>query len=300
MCFPVRLVIILLTLATITPAVRAERATQFERDVVYGHKVGMALTYDVVRPKENANGRGILFMVSGGWFSPWFPPETMIREQSETPNTFEALFDRGFTIFFVRHGSGEKFKVPEAVDDVRRAALHIRQNAERFDVDPQRLGVFGGSAGGHLSLMLGTTPAKVEPRQGEQTGELPEAPVVAAVVAFFPPTDLTDYVTSEKFRQQFPALQFDAKESDSVSPLKHVTPDDAPTLLIHGDKDDLVPIKHSHQIVEAFQTSNVPHELLVIEGAGHSFQGEDERRVTEATVDWFSRHLLSEETETSE
>ena len=272
----------------------AERNVVVERDVVYGHKVGLALTYDVVRPQESANGSGVLFMVSGGWFSTWIPPENMVRGESDQPNPWEALIDRGFTVFFVRHGSGEKFTVPEAVDDVRRAALHIRANAKRFSVDPERLGVFGGSAGGHLSLMLGTTAAKVEMRPNEDSREQPDTPVVAAVVALFPPTALADYVTDEEFRERFPALKFDAEIADAVSPLVHVSSDDAPALLIHGTEDELVPIKHSEQIHAAFQAQDVPSELLIIDGAGHSFHGDDERRVIRAMVDWFAHHLLDE------
>lgn len=276
----------------LSSAARGERNVKFDRDVVYGHKVGMALTYDVVRPQENANGKGILFMVSGGWFSGWAAPETMIRRESERPNPLEALVDRGFTVFLVRHGSGNKFTVPEVVDDVRRAALHIRRNAQQYGVDPERLGVCGGSAGGHLSLMLGTTPPKVEARSNEDIGEVPDKPIFAAVVALFPPTDLADYVTDEKFRQQFPALQFDADLSPSVSPLGHASADDAPTLLIHGTDDELVPIKHSRQMQEALQAKGVATKLLVIEGAGHGFAGDDERRAIEATVAWFVEHLL--------
>jgi acetyl esterase/lipase len=275
-------------------ALSAERKVAIERDVVYGHKVGMALTYDVVRPEENANGKGVLFMVSGGWFSVWFPPENMIRSESEVANPLETLVDHGFTVFLVRHGSGHKFTVPEAVDDVRRAALHIRENAARFGVDPEKLGVLGGSAGGHLSLMLGTTPPAVETRPNEKTPPPPAEPIVAAVVALFPPTDLADYVTDEKFRKDFPALQFEADLSESVSPLAHVSADDAPALLIHGTEDDLGPIKHSQQIQKALDESQVPNKLLVIEGAGHSFQGEDERRAIAAMVAWFEEHLLQQ------
>lgn len=287
-CLVAFLVLVQATLAS------AERRISIDRDVVYGHKVGMALTYDVVRPQENANGKGVLFMVSGGWFSTWFPPENVVRSESDSPNPWEALIDHGFTVFFVRHGSGEKFTVPEAVEDVRRAALHIRGNAEQFGVDPERLGVFGGSAGGHLSLMLGTTPAKVEARPNEEFGEQPDTPLVTAVVALFPPTKLHDYVADDGFRERFPALKFAMEMADAVSPLVHVSADDAPALLVHGTEDDLVPIKHSQQIHAAFEEKGVTSELLTIEGAGHSFQGEDERRVIEAMVDWFSRHLLDE------
>ena len=108
-------------------------------DVVYGHKYGLALTFDVFTPKKNANGAGVLFMVSGGWHSRWSPP-------GQAVNRFKPLLEKGFTVFSVRHGSSPKFKIPEVVSDVRRSVRFIRLNAEKYGVDPQRLGVYGGSA----------------------------------------------------------------------------------------------------------------------------------------------------------
>ena len=90
-------------------------------DVVYGHKVGLALTFDVFQPEKNANGAGVLFMVSGGWVSRWIPPANMTAH-------FKPLLDRGFTVFSVRHGSSPKFNIPEVVADVRElsAWAHLR------------------------------------------------------------------------------------------------------------------------------------------------------------------------------
>src|SRR5262245_36926110 len=131
---------------TLCPALNGFKITP---DVVYGHKDGMALTFDVYRPEAGANGAGVLFMVSGGWVSRWSPPD------ASAPR-FRALLDKGFTVFSVRHGSAPRYNVPEAVEDVRRAVRYIRLHAADFGVDAARLGVFGGSAGGHLSLVVGT------------------------------------------------------------------------------------------------------------------------------------------------
>ena len=124
-------------------------------DVVYGHKAGMALFYDVLHPHE-PNGAGVAFMVSGGWFSRWRPPARRVAR-------FEHLLDAGFTVFAVHHGSAPRFKVPEAVEDVRRAVRHIRMQAADHGIDPDRIGVNGGSAGGHLSLMLGLAGGRRRP-----------------------------------------------------------------------------------------------------------------------------------------
>ena len=131
----------LLTLCCLTTPVRAQTSGSIVPDVVYGHKDGMALTFDVFTPAEPNGVVGILNMVSGGWVSRWMPPE-------QARSRYEALLSRGFTVFAVRHGSSPRFKVPEAYADVRRAVRFVRLHAETYGIDRDRLGVYGGSAGG--------------------------------------------------------------------------------------------------------------------------------------------------------
>ena len=255
-----------------------------DADVVYGHKYGLALTYDALQPNTDRNRAGVLFMVSGGWVSRWGPPERFIER-------FRPLPEAGYTVFLVRHGSSPRFVVPECVNDVRRAVRHVRSSAKRFDIDPNRLGVFGGSAGGHLALMLGTTGQDANPKAKDPLQRYSSR--VTAVVAFFPPTDLSKYLDPKLgFLERFPALKFDPKQSPDVSPLLQVTPDDAPALMIHGDKDKLVPLFHSQTIHKALGEKKVPSELMVIEGAAHGFNSADNKRANAATLKWFNRYLL--------
>lgn len=255
-------------------------------DVVYGHKHGLAMTFDVFRPKEESNGAGVLFMVSGGWYSKWAPPE-------QTQHFFRSLTDKGFTVFAVRHGSSPKFSIPEAVYDVRRSVRFIRLNAGRFQVDPNRLGVYGMSAGGHLSLMLGTASDEGNPDSKDPVDKVSDR--VAAVVAFVAPTDLRIMVTGAKDRlpayKNFPALELDMKAAELHSPLVHVTADDAPTLLLAGDADELVPIQHSRNIQTAFEEKGVKSRLVELKGAGHGFGGDDLAKALQEMVSWFETHL---------
>jgi dienelactone hydrolase len=195
------------------------------------------------------------------------------------------LLDRGFTVILVRHGSSPLFKVPDAVSDVRRAVRFARLHSGDYGFEPGRIGVFGGSAGGHLSLMLGTTSDDGNERTRDEVDRVSNR--VAAVVAYFPPTDLETYIDDKRF----PALHFDRSLSESVSPLFHVTPDDAPALLLHGGKDTLVPISHSEAIYKAFRQHGVPTGLIRFPEAGHGFGGDDEKRASTAMVDWFEEHL---------
>ena len=227
-------------------------------DVIYGHKAGMALTYDVVRPAKDANGAAILFMVSGGWVSMWAPPEYFIRPEKGSLNLFEKIVDRGYTLILVRHGSSPYFKVPDAVADVKLAIRHIRAHARDYGVDPERIGVSGGSAGGHLSLVLGTMGDDGNSGAADPVDKA--ASRVQAVVAYFPPTDMREYVNHATLSKQFPAVVFPAEQAVDVSPLLSVTKDDAPTLLIHGDKDELVPISHSERFRDAMTNAEAPRK----------------------------------------
>ena len=254
-------------------------------DVVYGHKMGMALTFDAIVPAEQ-NGAAVLFMVSGGWFSRWSDPHQIAAGQGGRAGAVGDLLGHGYAVFMVRHGSAPLFKVPDAVSDVRRAVRYIRLNADDFGIDPDRMGVFGGSAGGHLSLMLGNASDEGNSESKdpiEQTGNR-----VAAVVAYFPPVDLQGIVGPN---DRFPALDFDPAKAADISPVLFVSEDDPPTLLIHGDQDQLVPIGNSERIKAAFDEANVTSKLIVIEGAAHGFRGEDGERATSALVAWFDQHL---------
>jgi len=256
-------------------------APRITPDVVYGHKDGLAMTFDVYTP-PTPNGAGVLFMVSGGWVSAWAAPEGAVRR-------FELLLSKGFTVFSVRHGSSPRYKVPDAAADVERAVRYIKLNAAKFGVDPARLGAYGGSAGGHLSLMLGLDPDSGNASARDEV--LRGASGVAAVVAYFPPVDLRGWTGPS---DQFPALDFVADQAASVSPILFVTKDDPPTLLIHGDADQLVPIAHSQRMYKALKDAGVPTEFVTIPGGTHGWAGNADhtRQANELMVAWFERYLL--------
>lgn len=256
-------------------------------DVVYGHKDGMALTFDVLTPK-NPNGAAVLWVQSGGWYSGWVEPQKLV-------GTSKHFLEKGLTVLVVRHGSAPKFAVPDAIADVRRCVRFVRMNAASYGIDPKRLGVFGGSAGGHLTLMLATTGDDGDPQAKDEV--LKHGSRIAAGVALYPPTDLRGWTTDppEEIKKRptlKPPLTFEAAKEADCSPLLKVTPDDAPVLMIHGDKDLLVPIKHSTDILAAFEKEKVASKLVTIEGAAHGFSAEQNSKiVVPEIVKWFETHL---------
>ncbi|NLE37292.1 MAG: prolyl oligopeptidase family serine peptidase [Pirellulaceae bacterium] len=274
---------------SVVSAGEAKELPKVEPDVVYGHKDGLAMTMDVLRPEGEANRAAILFMVSGGWFSRWAPPE-------QTKALFRPYLEKGYTVIAVRHGSSPRYTIPEAVSDVRRAVRFVRKNADRLGVDANRLGAMGMSAGGHLALMLGTTG---DDGQRGAADELSRASSrVAAVVALVPPTDLRVAVweapESLPAYRRFPALELAMDKAKEYSPVVHVTPDDAPSLVLSGGKDDLVPPKHGRWIEEAFKREGVPHKLVVYPEANHNLGANraTQTEVVRETLDWFDRYLL--------
>lgn len=264
---------------------------QIRTDVIYGHKDGMALIYDVFHA-DRANGAGVIYMVSGGWFSVWQPAEQRLAQ-------FQPLLDAGFTVFAVHHGSAPRFKVPDAVSDVRAAVRHIKANAAEYGVDANRLGVWGGSAGGHLSLMLGldaqALPAVATSAEGRGRMLGPQYRTadgdasLAAVVAYYPPVDLQPLAGPS---ERFPALDFPPAEAAAISPIRFVSRDDPPTLLVHGDADDLVPIRNSETLAAELDAAGVTHDFLIIEGGDHGFRDPEQRaEAYRAMLAWFQEHL---------
>ena len=293
-----------LTLFCLATPVYAQSSASIIPDVVYGHKDGMALTFDVFMPPGEPNGAGILNMVSGGWISRWRAPEQARPE-------YAALLDKGFTVFSIRHGSSPRFNAAEAYGDVNRALRFVRLNASTYGVDPARLGVYGGSAGGHLSLMLGLASDEGDPDATDEV--LRVSSRVAAVVAYYAPVDLRPWsgpiqgfpaalresalffargVTVPGAADRFVALKFEEDLGASVSPILHVSSDDPPTLLVHGDIDALVDLNNSELMRAALASAGVDTDLVVIEGAGHGFRSEaDSTRASDALVGWFEEHL---------
>ncbi len=297
------LLFLLVTLAV--TAARADESSFTRRDeVIYGRKFGTALTMDVFTPHEGANGAAVIWVASGGWFS---------SRAGINVAFLQELLARGYTVMAVVHGSQPKYTIPEAIEDMNRSVRYIRTHAGELRIDPDRIGVTGGSAGGHLSLMLGAAGGAGDPEAKDKVDRASSR--VQAVACFFPPTDFLNYGTpgfvwlnrgpKDAFQAPFdfhvwnPDIKLfevvdDAarlKIAREISPLYHVTPDDPPTLIIHGDKDRLVPIQQSELIVAKFKEAGVPCKLVVKEGEAHGWaKWHDDMRTV---VDWFDEHLTS-------
>lgn len=292
-----------------TQPLAADEAFTRTEDVIYGRKFGTALTLDVFTPKLNANGAAIVWVVSGGWYS---------GHEAINAGAIGEYLRRGYTVFAVVHGSQPKFTIPEVLEDMHRSVRFIRSRADQYQIDPNRIGITGGSAGGHLSLMQGTAGTLGNPEAKDPIDRLSSR--VQAVACFFPPTDFLNYGKPgenalgrgvlKNFRAPFDFHELDKTTNAfvpitdeesvltigrNISPVNHVSSDDPPTLIIHGDADLLVPIQQAELIIEKLKEAGVPTELVVKKELAHGWPEMGKDAVTLA--DWFDKHLARAEKE---
>ena len=266
---------------------------EFERldGIVYTQRHGHDLTFALVRPAK-PNGLGIVLMVSGGWksspddFQPWM---------------VAPLLRRGFTVFPVSHLSQPQASVMEIFEDVSRAVRFIRHGAREYGIDPNRLGVTGGSAGGHLSLMLATRGGRGAADANDPIDR--ESSSVQAAAVFYPVTDLLNLGAStenpgdggppKSFVEAFGPNSTDPSRWQEIgramSPIYHVTTELPPTLIYHGDADTLVPLDQSERFCARAREVGRDIKLVVHPGGKHGWltMFYDIRHFAH----WFDQHL---------
>jgi dipeptidyl aminopeptidase/acylaminoacyl peptidase len=153
------------------------------------------------------------------------------------------------------------------IEDVKCSIRSLRAHAREYNLDSERIGAFGVSAGGHLVSLLGTS----DPGDGWDVGEyLDQSSRVKAVVAMAPVTDLARYFPTADI-EALKRIGFGEDNVAQASPITHVTSDDPPFLLIHGDRDELVPYEQSQLMYDRLRQMNVPAQLVIVKNARHSF-----------------------------
>ena len=296
--------IVTVTLTNVTGAAAAK--PRIVHNVVYGMYSGLALLMDVHYP-VSANGIGLIFIPGSGWRAPLTLDARPLKENTEGEVYAAPLVAAGYTVFTINHRASPRFQYPAAVEDAQRAVRFIRYNATDFGIDPHRIGALGGSSGGYLATLLGVLD------DGDNTiGDSPINQVsakVQAVVARGAGTDFrsccggdfpTRYVGAVSAFLGYtlqPNTDTNSPESQryaEASSITHVSSDDAPLLMLHGEADDIVPLAQAESMQQAFVAAGVPVSLFRIPGGGHddTFGGvPNPPDYIGAMVTWFDRYL---------
>jgi acetyl esterase/lipase len=266
-----------------------------EKDIEY-RKVGSdSLKLNIARPKD---GDGpfpcIVWIHGGGWAG---------GNRGDFQGPVEMSAQRGFvaaTISYRFHdGTQQKAATknthPAQVHDCKAAIRWLRKNADKYQIDPNGIGVIGASAGGHLSLMLGLT----EEKDGleEEGADKTVSSRVQAVVNIFGPTEMvSQHKGAPIARYLVEGLCGGTPESaseayKSASPLTYLTQNDPPILTFHGTTDNIVPVQQAKLLDEKCKEIGVAHELKLFEGQGHGFDGKTNAESGQMAFDFFGKHL---------
>jgi acetyl esterase/lipase len=259
----------------------------FEPGIEYSNPEGQHLQLNLARPKNGEGPFPAVLCIHGGGF------------RAGTRDGYNALClklaQHGYVAVTVTYRLAPKFPFPAAVHDTKAAVRWLRANAAVYHIAPARVGAMGGSAGGHLAQFLGVT-ARVKEFEGD--GGNPDQPSsVLCVVNFYGPSDFTQsYGHSVDAAEVLPLflggdLEHQRPRHIQASPLNWVTPDAAPTLLVHGTEDKYVAYQQALWMRDRLQSCGVEVQLLTMEGAGHGFKGEVEKKAEQALLAFFDKHL---------
>ena len=277
-------------IAALALAVVARAAEKFEvdykPDITYATVAGEELKLDLATPKGLDHAVPAIVVIHGGGWSQG-------KRQDMEPIA-KACAAHGYVAPTISYRLTPKHRFPAQIEDVKCAVRYLRAHADELKIDPKRIGATGISAGGHLSLMLGT----LDTSDGmEGNGGNPEQPSkVQAVVNFVGPANLVLDKYDDLQRQILTDFLGDdptkkVEECRQASPITHINKGDAPMLCFYGTKDPLVPYDQAFQMTTALTDAGVPGRVELILGAGHMWQGVELTRTIDTMLDFFDEHL---------
>ena len=259
----------------------------FESGIEYTNPDGQHLQLNLARPKTGDGPFPAVLCIHGGGFR--------AGKRDSYDNLIIRLAEQGYVAATITYRLAPKYPFPAAIHDTKAAVRWLRANAEKYHIDPNRIGVTGGSAGGHLAQFLALT-GDIKALEGDG-GNPTQSTKVTCVVNVYGPSDFTkSYGKSVDAAQVLPLflggdLTTAKAQHLRASPLYWVTPDASPTLCIHGTEDKYVAHEQAVWLIEKLQAAGVEAELVTLPGAGHGFKGDDAKKADAAMFAFFEKHL---------
>ncbi len=287
--------VVLAACGLLGPCARAAEVTVLE-NITYGKGGETELKLDLAQPEGDGPFPAIVFIHGGGWFQGNRQSyKTQIQEAARRGYVAATITYRLMKFDQAKKETTTAQPIfPAQIHDAKAAIRWLRANAAKYHVDPNRIGVTGGSAGGHLSLLVGLTDknAKLEGEGGHPR----QSSRVQAVVNTFGPTEMASaYETSVVawiFRLFMGGTPKEVPETyKAASPVTYISKDDPPVLTLQGDRDTLVPVAQAKLLDEKMKAVGASHTLKIFPGQGHGFAGKANQEAWQATWDFFDEHL---------
>jgi len=262
-------------------------SVEWQAGIEYANPENTPLHLNLARPRQGSGPFPAILHIHGGGF------------RAGNRESYDAqcirFAERGYVAATITYRLAPQHPFPAAIHDCKAAVRWLRAHAQQYHLNPERIGVTGGSAGGHLAQFLGVT-AHVPEFEGKGAN-LDQPSHVNCVVNFYGPSDFTkSYGKSVDAHEVLP-LWFGGDLSTARrlhilgSPLYWVTPDAAPTLCIHGTEDKYVAHEQAEWLVKKLTDATVEAELLSMPQAGHGFRGADAEKAEAAMMSFFDKHL---------
>lgn len=257
-----------------------------QENICYAKVDGQDLLLDLYRPKDAGEPLPLIVWIHGGGWQGGDKKHFPIR----------GLVQDGFAVASINYRLTGTAIFPAQIHDCKGAIRFLRAHAGRFGIDPNSVGVAGDSAGGHLAALVGTSGG-VRNLEGQIGGNTAYSSAVQAVCDWYGPTDFMIFADPDQFDpQRHPVVEallggpVDQRKplARSASPITYVDRKDPPFLIMHGDKDTVVPVQQSRRFYERLKKAGVPAELIVVEEAGHGFP---DSKPIEQVRDFFTKTL---------
>lgn len=233
-------------------------------DVVYTTVNNWDGKMDIYLPPKEERTTPIVINIHGGGWN---------KGNKESQTGFASFFKKGYAVANISYRLVDKGTAPAAIEDVRCALIYILKNAEELNINPDKIVIMGGSAGGHLALMGGL----VENNSFNTNCKYDKPVKVAAIIDKYGPTNLVSVAKWPSASNWLGNKRDNEEFVKSVSPLFHVTKNSPPVFIVHGTADNVVPINQSEQLYEKLNLEGVKNKFIIIENGGHGKFTEEEK-----------------------
>jgi acetyl esterase/lipase len=264
-----------------------------QRNITYCTVNGVQLKMDFYYPQTaRVQSAPVAVYVHGGGWS------AGDKADGEATTDIPELTAQGYLVAAINYRLAPQYKFPAQIEDVKCAIRSLRAHSAVYHLDPNHVGVWGGSAGGHLVSLLGVADASAGWDVGQYTDQSSR---VQAVVDMFGPADLTvpDFngLHTQLLEQVFGTTDPNSEALKRASPVTWISSGDPPFLILQGEKDNVVPPSQSQEFYDKLKAASVPATLVMVQNAGHGFTpvggpiSPSRSELTKMIADFFDQHL---------